>query len=113
MYFSIDGLGLFLVKLEHLLSLSDPLLGIDHLLYLDFLLKVVAALDFVLDYLILLHETLVLLTHGLILLSLGCLLSMGATKPNADCPSLDAVDLPLILLVFYLLLLLCGDLLVE
>ena len=55
MYFAIDGLRLLLVELQHLLSLSDPLLIIHHLLHFGLLLKVLAALDLILNNLVLLH----------------------------------------------------------
>lgn len=110
---SIYGLRLVLVELEHLLSLPDPLLCVHHLLHFGLLLKVLAALDLILNNLILLDKSLVLLAHGLGLLSLGGFLGMGTTKPNTNGSSLYAINLFLILLIFYLLLLFSCNLLVQ
>ena len=113
MYLTINGLRLVLVELQDLLSLPDALLVVDHLLHFGLLLEVLAALDLILDDLILLHESLVLLAHGLSLLCLSGFLGMGAAESNVDGTILNTIDLLLILLIFNLLLLFDGNLLIQ
>ena len=54
-YLAIYGLRLVLVELQDLLGLPDTLLSIHHLLHFGLLLKVLAALDLILNNLVLLH----------------------------------------------------------
>lgn len=79
MDFAIYCLCLFFVELKHFLRLPDSFLVADHLLNLGLLLKVFAVVYFILNYLILLEESFVLLTHRLGLLSLGSHLGMGTS----------------------------------
>ena len=105
MNFSIDGLGLVFVELEHLFGLPYSLLAAHHFLHLGLFDEVLAAVDLVLDKLVLLDEALVLLAHGVVLLRLCRFLGVRSAQLLADVPGLDPVDLPLVLLILNLLLL--------